>query len=131
MGLLARVKSFFGGDRLDVSARFELLREAVSRLTGEAEAVSGNGQFGLCFDDWGNRFVCSNRNPCQHVVIENRYLKKAPTVAIPAVVAFNYFNRQVRAHMCKVEWTAHLALDELKQRWREDDRASARESSAA
>ncbi|MBC7855261.1 MAG: c-type cytochrome, partial [Pirellulaceae bacterium] len=55
-------------------------------LTGEAEAVSGNGQFGLCFDDWGNRFVCSNRNPCQHVVIENRYLKKAPTVAIPSVV---------------------------------------------
>lgn len=55
-------------------------------FTGEAEAVSGNGQFGLCFDDWGNRFVCSNRNPCQHVVIENRYLKKAPTVAIPSVV---------------------------------------------
>ncbi|MGI8980911.1 MAG: PVC-type heme-binding CxxCH protein [Pirellulaceae bacterium] len=55
-------------------------------LTGEAEAVSGNGQFGLCFDDWGNRFVCSNRNPCQHVVIENRYLKKAPTVAVPSVV---------------------------------------------
>ncbi len=55
-------------------------------LTGDAEAVSGNGQFGLSFDDWGNRFVCSNRNPCQHVVIENRYLKKAPTVAIPSVV---------------------------------------------
>jgi putative membrane-bound dehydrogenase-like protein len=55
-------------------------------LTGDAEAVSGNGQFGLCFDDWGNRFVCSNRNPCQHVVIENRYLKKAPTVAISSVV---------------------------------------------
>src|SRR5262245_11269829 len=36
--------------------------------TGRAEAVSGNGQFGLCFDDWGNRFVCSNRNPVRHVV---------------------------------------------------------------
>lgn len=55
-------------------------------LTGEAEAVSGNGQFGLCFDDWGNRFVCSNRNPCQHVVLENRYLKQAPTVAVASVV---------------------------------------------
>ena len=32
-------------------------------LTGKAEAVSGNGQFGLCFDDWGNRFICTNRNP--------------------------------------------------------------------
>ena len=30
-------------------------------------------------------------------------------VAIPAVVAFNYFNRRVRAHMCKVDWAAHLA----------------------
>ncbi len=55
-------------------------------LTGEAEAVSGNGQFGLTFDDWGNRFICSNRNPCMHVVIENRYLARAPSVAIPAVV---------------------------------------------
>jgi|SRR6478752_3226048 biopolymer transport protein ExbB len=41
-------------------------------------------------------------------------------VAIPAVVMFNYFNRRVRAHMCKVEWAAHLALDELKQQWRGD-----------
>ena len=55
-------------------------------LTGEAGAVSGNGQFGLTFDDWGNRFICSNRNPCMHVVIENRYLQRAPHVAIPAVV---------------------------------------------
>ena len=30
-------------------------------------------------------------------------------VAIPAVVAFNYFNRRVRAFMCKIEWAAHLA----------------------
>src|SRR6476661_1522543 len=29
-------------------------------LTGKAESISGNGQFGLCFDDWGNRFNCSN-----------------------------------------------------------------------
>jgi biopolymer transport protein ExbB len=40
-------------------------------------------------------------------------------VAIPAVVAFNYFNRRVRAFMCKVEWTAHLAATELKREWGE------------
>jgi biopolymer transport protein ExbB len=40
-------------------------------------------------------------------------------VAIPAVVAFNYFNRRVRAFMCKVEWTAHLAATELKGEWPE------------
>jgi len=55
-------------------------------LTGAAEAVSGNGQFGLSFDDWGNRFVCSNRNPVKHVVIEDRYLKANPGVAVPATV---------------------------------------------
>lgn len=55
-------------------------------LTGKAEAVSGNGQFGLCFDDWGNRFTCTNRNPVIHVVLEDRYLKLAPKIPIPAVV---------------------------------------------
>src|SRR4030095_3443511 len=55
-------------------------------LTGKAEAVSGNGQFGLTFDDWGNRFLCSNRNPCRHVVIEDRYLRGRPGVTVPAVM---------------------------------------------
>jgi putative membrane-bound dehydrogenase-like protein len=51
-------------------------------LTGDCEAVSGNGQFGLTFDDFGNRFVCSNRNPCRHVVLEDRYLKRNPFLAV-------------------------------------------------
>jgi len=53
--------------------------------TGACEAVSGVGQFGLAFDDFGNRFVCTNRNPCIHVVLENRYLQRNPLVAVPAV----------------------------------------------
>src|SRR5262249_55140363 len=36
-------------------------------------------------------------------------------VAIPAVVAYNYFNRLVRAEMGQVEWMAHLALEIIKQ----------------
>ena len=35
-------------------------------------------------------------------------------VAIPAVVAYNTFNRRVRAHMGQVEWMAHLALEHIK-----------------
>ncbi len=50
------------------------------------EAVTGNGQFGMTFDDWGNRFVCSNRNPLRHVVVEDRYLKRNPALAAPAAV---------------------------------------------
>ncbi len=35
-------------------------------------------------------------------------------VAIPAVVAFNYFNRRVRVRMAEVDWMAHLALAQLR-----------------
>lgn len=59
--------------------RFEPLR-------GTAEAVSGNGQFGLTFDDFGNRFVCSNRNPLVQIMLEERYLARNPLLAVPAVV---------------------------------------------
>ena len=55
-------------------------------LTGEYGAVSGHGQFGLCFDDYGNRFICSNRNPVQHVVMEDHYTKRNPFFAIKSTV---------------------------------------------
>jgi putative membrane-bound dehydrogenase-like protein len=54
-------------------------------LTRKFEAVSGVGQFGLTFDDYNNRFVCTNRNPAIHVVLEDRYLKKNPLVTVSAV----------------------------------------------
>jgi putative membrane-bound dehydrogenase-like protein len=53
--------------------------------TGTYETVSGNGQFGLTFDDFGNRFVCSNRNPCKHIVLEDRYIKRNPHLAVRSV----------------------------------------------
>ena len=55
--------------------------------SGTAAAVSGNGQFGLAFDDFGNRFVCNNREPLDHVVLENRYLARNPFLAVSAVFA--------------------------------------------
>jgi putative membrane-bound dehydrogenase-like protein len=51
-----------------------------------AEAITGVGQYGLCFDNFGNRFVCQNRNPLQHVVFEDRDLKKSKHFTPPAVV---------------------------------------------
>jgi putative membrane-bound dehydrogenase-like protein len=75
-------------------------------LTGKAEAVSGNGQFGLCFDDWGNRFNCSNRNPVRHVVIEDRYLKANPGVTVPATVNdVAAFGEQSRIFPISRAWT--------------------------
>lgn len=52
-------------------------------FSGDFESITGVGQFGLTFDDWGNRFICSNRNPLMHVVIEDRFLKRNPGVALP------------------------------------------------
>lgn len=54
-------------------------------LTGKHEAISGPGQFGLTFDDWGNRFVCSNRNPNNHLVIDDQQLKQVPWLRMTRV----------------------------------------------
>lgn len=50
------------------------------------EAVSGMGQYGNCFDDWGRRFVCDNRHHLRHIVLENHYLKRNPYLAVPDVL---------------------------------------------
>jgi len=54
--------------------------------SGDCEAVSGNGQFGLAFDDFGNHFTCNNRAPLQQVVLESRYLARNPFLAATSVV---------------------------------------------
>ena len=53
--------------------------------TGKYEGITGTGQFGLTFDDEGNRFACSNRNPCMHVVIEQRDLDQNPYALLPSL----------------------------------------------
>jgi putative membrane-bound dehydrogenase-like protein len=55
-------------------------------LTGEYEAVSGNGQYGMTFDSSGNRFVCNNRHPMVHAVLEDRFLRRNSLFAPLAVV---------------------------------------------
>ncbi len=50
------------------------------------EAITGPGQFGNTFDDWGNRFICDNRHHLRHVVLENRYVRRNPYLAVPALV---------------------------------------------
>ena len=42
------------------------------------EPLAGVGQFGQCFDDAGNRFVSSNRNPLVHVVVAPGLLGSNP-----------------------------------------------------
>ncbi|MFO0895990.1 MAG: PVC-type heme-binding CxxCH protein [Pirellulales bacterium] len=53
--------------------------------SGEWDTAAGNSQFGLTFDDFGRRFLCENRHPLRHVVLEERYLRRNPLLAVPAV----------------------------------------------
>ena len=48
----------------------------------KVETLSGGGQFGNSFDDFGGRFVCSNSAQARHVVLEERYLKRNPVRAL-------------------------------------------------
>ncbi|MFN0053444.1 MAG: PVC-type heme-binding CxxCH protein [Planctomycetales bacterium] len=55
-------------------------------LTGACEAVAGNGQFGMAIDDQGRRFICDNRHPCKQVMLEDRYTRRNPFLAVRDVV---------------------------------------------
>lgn len=46
--------------------------------TYEVRAESGGVQWGHSFDDWGNRFVCSNSNHIQQVIFPQRYAMRNP-----------------------------------------------------
>ena len=81
-------------------------------LTGEYGAVSGHGQFGLCFDDYGNRFVCSNRNPVQHVVLEDHFVKRNPFLAVKKTVQdVAAFAEYSKLYPISRTWTTSLQHD--------------------
>ncbi len=53
---------------------------------GEFEAISGGGQFGHSFDDWGHRFTCSNSNHIRQIVFPSAYLERNPALAgVPVI----------------------------------------------
>jgi putative membrane-bound dehydrogenase domain len=47
-------------------------------VSGEDEPASGPTQFGLTFDNWGNRFSTQNTIHLRHVVLPMQYLMRAP-----------------------------------------------------
>ncbi|MGD0040564.1 MAG: PVC-type heme-binding CxxCH protein [Isosphaeraceae bacterium] len=50
------------------------------------EAVSGGGQFGHSFDDWGHRFTCSNSNHIRQIMIPAHDLERNPALTPPSVI---------------------------------------------
>jgi putative membrane-bound dehydrogenase-like protein len=54
--------------------------------TLEIEPTAGTAQFGQTFDNFGRKFICSNRNHNQHVVMQLKYLKRNPDLNFSEVV---------------------------------------------
>ena len=51
--------------------------------TLEMQPTSGGAQHGLSFNQWGDKFVCSNSDHIQHVRFEDRYVARNPYFAPP------------------------------------------------
>jgi putative membrane-bound dehydrogenase-like protein len=49
--------------------------------TDELHETAGTAQFGQTFDRFGRKFICSNRNHIQQVVLATGYLKRNPNLA--------------------------------------------------
>ncbi|MDA1013269.1 MAG: hypothetical protein O3A00_02320, partial [Planctomycetota bacterium] len=87
-------KIYFAGGRngADVTHRGKKLFSLGSRdirfdpKTELFEPISGGLQFGHTFDDWGNRFVCSNSNHILHVVWPGWYLQRSKFISPPSTV---------------------------------------------
>jgi putative membrane-bound dehydrogenase-like protein len=54
--------------------------------TLEFENTGGRAQFGLTFDAYGRRFICSNRHPVLQVVLEPWQLRRNPNLAFTETV---------------------------------------------
>ncbi len=50
------------------------------------EAISGGGQFGHSFDDWGHRFTCNNSNHARQIVLPAADLERNPALIAPPVI---------------------------------------------
>lgn len=79
-----KVKSAFDPAPEVVDLRSNDLR--FDPLTRQFEPVAGVSQYGMTLDDFGNRFLCNNRFPLMHVVIEDHYARRNPNYALPALI---------------------------------------------
>ena len=50
------------------------------------EAISGGGQFGHAFDDWGHRFTCNNSNHIRQIILPAYALERNPALVVTTVL---------------------------------------------
>ena len=58
----------------------------IDPVTNQFEAITGSVQFGNSFDDWGNRFLCSESRPLLTAVLPERYLSRNPFLPVPSAI---------------------------------------------
>lgn len=55
-------------------------------VTETFQSISGTVQFGNTFDDWGNRFTCSESQPLLQIVLPQHYLARNPHLPVPSAI---------------------------------------------
>ncbi|HTN74331.1 MAG TPA: PVC-type heme-binding CxxCH protein, partial [Pirellulaceae bacterium] len=75
-----RIRSLATQAEVDIGGRDLRIRPD----TGELDAISGQTQYSLCFNEAGDRFGGNNSQPVWHYVLEDNYLRRNPNVAPPA-----------------------------------------------
>ena len=80
-------------------------------ISGLAEPASGPTQFGLSFNDWGDRFATSNTFHLHHAVIPMNYLTRSPALTVPAVSEYLYPRNEEALRVYQLT---------PPQRWREE-----------
>ena len=50
----------------------------------DIRSESGGAQHGMCFDNWGRKFVCSNSDHAQFVMFDDRYLARNRALPAPS-----------------------------------------------
>ena len=74
------IKSSLTGQTVNVNGRDLRIRPD----SGDFEAQSGQTQYGICRDDWGNRFGGDNSQPMWHYVLDDHYLRRNPHFIAPS-----------------------------------------------
>ncbi len=70
------------GDPLPMRSHDFRFKPATKSSEGRLEITGGFSQFGLAFDDFGNRFISWNTIPIRHVVLEQRELNRNPSAPL-------------------------------------------------
>lgn len=76
-----KIRSLLSNTEVEISGRDLRIRPDI----GDVDPISGQTQFSLCFDDFGNRFGGNNSQPVWHYLLEDDHLRRNPLVRPPAI----------------------------------------------